>query len=819
MGRTNKTQTMKSIYLALFFAFSIFSIAQAQSSSAVVEGRVVDENQDPISFASVVLFNSSDSTMVKAGYSEDNGSFHFPQTAPGTYYINISFVGYDTYNSQLFTVTENNATTLDIIKMSPFATALGEVVVAATKPIVEVKPDKMVFNVEGSVNAIGNNGLELLRKAPNVVVDNNERIMLAGKTGVKVYIDGRQSILSGDDLANYLKSLQSTQIEAIEIITQPSAKYEADGNAGIINIRLIKDKSLGTNAIASLGYNQSTHPRYDGNLNFNSRSKNINFFGNLNYANGQNQEWNIFIRTQPDYYVHQDNLSLNEWENKSMRAGFDITSGKNATIGFLFDGYNNDQIFNNNITSLISSSPTSPTEEILKGSNSSDTKRSNYNFNGNYRFDNHNGNVLNVDVDYGNFTTEGNSYQPNYYYDAATGDLTDTRIFSSNTPTTIDIKDIRVDYEHPLLKGNLGAGFKLATVSTDNTYNFYNVIDGTPELDTDRSNQFTYDENVNAGYVTFGRQWTKIGFQAGVRIEQTDSKGLLTSYNEQNNEEVKQDYLDIFPSAGMTYQLNEKNSFHINYSRRIDRPNYQDLNPFEFKIDEITFQKGNPFLRPQYSNSVSIGHTYNYTLNTSLSYSRTDDLMAQLTDTAGLGAAYITTANIATQDVYAFNISYPFNLSKWWNVFANAGVNYTHNQGDFGDGKIVDINATTFNCYAQNTFTLPKSFSIELSGWYNSPGIWGGNFATKEIWSIDAGIQKKLFKERATLKLGVADIFNSQHWSGENNFGGLHLLAMGGWESRQFKANFTYLIGNSQVKGSRQRNTGIEDETKRIKSK
>ena len=193
--------------------------------------------------------------------------------------------------------------------------------------------------------------------------------------------------------------------------------------------------------------------------------------------------------------------------------------------------------------------------------------------------------------------------------------------------------------------------------------------------------------------------------------------------------------------------------------------------------------------------------------------------MAQLTDTASNGAAFITMANIAQQDVYAFNISYPYTISKVWSVFANTGVNYTHNQGDFGDGKIVDINATTFNIYAQNTFTLPKNFQIELSGWYNSPGIWGGNFATKEIWSIDAGIQKKVFKERGTLKLGVSDIFNSQHWSGENNFGGLHLLAMGGWESRQFKANFTYMMGNSSVKGSRQRNTGLEDESKRIKSK
>jgi hypothetical protein len=471
---------MKALYLALFLVSSLFNLSFSQSSTPMVQGRVVDENQDPIGFASVVLFNSSDSTMTKAGYSEDDGSFAFSGFTPGDYYINISFVGYDTYNSPVFSASTDNPTTLDVIRMSPFATELGEVVIAASKPIVEVKPDKTVFNIEGSVNAIGNNGLELLRKAPGVVVDNNERLMLAGKTGVKVYIDGRQSILTGDDLSSYLKSLQSTQIEAIEIITQPSAKYEADGNAGIINIRLIKDKSLGTNAVASLGYNQATHARYDGNLNVNSRTKNINVFGNFNYANGENENWTQFIRTQPDLYAHQDNQGLNEWNNMSLRAGFDITSGKKSTIGFLFDGYNNDEDWSNEVTTKIAPDPATPFTEILEGSNTTDTKRNNYNFNGNYRYDNHNGNVLNIDLDYGNYTSEGNSYQPNYYYDAETGDLTDTRIFSSNTPTTIDIKTLKLDYEKPLFGGNLGAGFKFALVNTDNTYNFYNVIDGHP---------------------------------------------------------------------------------------------------------------------------------------------------------------------------------------------------------------------------------------------------------------------------------------------------------------------------------------------------
>jgi hypothetical protein len=183
-----------------------------------------------------------------------------------------------------------------------------------------------------------------------------------------------------------------------------------------------------------------------------------------------------------------------------------------------------------------------------------------------------------------------------------------------------------------------------------------------------------------------------------------------------------------------------------------------------------------------------------------------------------MGAAFITTENVADQDVVSLGVSYPFALSKAWNVFANASVTNTHNKADFGDGKIVDISATTFNIYAQHSFILPKNFTLEISGWYNSPGIWGGNFATDDMFSIDAGIQKKIWKSRGNIKLGISDIFKSQSWSGENNFGVLAMKASGGWESRQVRVNFTYLMGNKDVTGSRRRSTGLEDESKRIKS-
>ena len=807
---------MKNLLTLLFFFLLSIASINAQNAETGVRGRIIDENNDPVAYATISLLSGQDSLLAKAGYSVDDGSFLLTHLVPGIYYLKISFVGYNTYERSAIEIRENVVLDIDQISLVPSSTELGEVVVTTSRPLVEVRPDKTVFNVEGSTNAVGNNALELLRKAPGVVVDNNERIMLTGKTGVKVYIDGRQSILSGDDLANYLKSLQSTQIDAIEIITQPSSKYEAEGNAGIINIRLIKDKSYGTNANLSLGYNQAIHGRFNGNIHVNNRGKFLNVFGNYNYSNGEGSEHNMFERTTPDLFTSQSSYGGNHWEGHSGRAGIDIYANQNSTFGVLFDGWINNNEWSSNInTNIFPFLSTNPTE-LLVASNTVSNDRRNYNLNGNYKYDNKKGTTLNIDVDYGKYSNEGNSYQPNFYYETVTGNLFDTRIFASFTPTTIDIKTAKVDFEKNLLGGSVGLGGKIAIVNTDNSYDFFDVVDGLYVLNTDRTNQFEYEENVNAAYVNYNRQGKKFGIQFGVRLEQTDSNGELTSLKPQNDETVKQDYVDLFPSGGITYQLNEKNTIRLTYSSRIDRPNYRDLNPFEFKLDELTFMKGNPFLRPQYSNSFQLGHTWKHTLNTNLTYTHTRDLISEITDTASMRAAFITNENIADQEVISFNISYPFALAKWWNVFGNTSVNNTHNKADFGDGKIVDIKATTFNIYMQHTFALPEDFSFEISGWYNSPGIWGGNFATDEMWSLDAGIQKKLWQKRGNIKLAVQDIFNTMNWSGANNFGALKMDASGGWESRAVKLNFTYLIGNKEIKGSRRRSTGLEDESKRL---
>ncbi len=785
---------------------------------AGVQGLVQTLGQEPVSYATATLRQTSDSSLVKASISELDGSFVFDQLAAGTYFVEITYVGYEPHRSEALTLADGEQRVLPGITMHERSAELQEVVVKAARAIVEVHPDKTVFNVEGSINAEGSDALELLRKAPGVIVDNNEHVILQGKSGVKIYIDGKPSPLSADDLAEYLKSMQSTEIDAIEMITNPSAKYEAEGNGGIINIRLKKDKSLGTNGALSSTLRMGETAKNSNALNFNHRNTKLNVYGRYGNSIGSWANFNNILREQVGmgFDAHSDMVSDNT--NHNFRLGTDFFHNDQNTFGILLSGSVSDDVWSNVAQTRIYPLTSGVTSSQLLATNEIDQDRNNFNVNANYAFDNGRGVTLNLDADYGFYRNDADSYQPNKYMDATGEVLLQERTFSSVTPTDIDIYTFRADYVRPLGKGVLGLGGKFSYVSTDNTFDFFDVADGQQTKNLERSNNFVYQENVNAGYVTYQLQSNKWNLMAGLRMEHTHSKGDLSSIQMTGNEVVERDYVDFFPSGGITFQANDHNSLRLNYSRRIDRPSYQDLNPFEFKLDELTFQKGNAFLNPQYTHSVSLSHTYKYKLTTTLSYSVTDDLITQLTDTFSRDASFITYVNLAKQKNYSLGVSYPFNVTNWWNVYTNASAYRVENSADFGGGKVVDVSANVFTFYGQNTFMLPKGYKLEVSGFYNSPAIWGGNFETDAMWAIDLGLQKKLFNDRASLKLAVTDIFKTQQWTGRNKFGALRVFASGGWESRQLRATLKYNFGNNQIKSSRSRSTGIEAEQKRVKS-
>ncbi len=808
---------MKNITLVLLALVS--SVSLYAQSNAKISGSLLDADGMPVGYANVILFTLADSNMVKAEITDDRGVFQMNGIEAGNYWIKASFVGLPDYKSEALQVAAGQTLALPAFRLQPSTNDLTEVTVTATKPLVEVKPDKMVFNVEGSINAQGNTALELLRKSPGVMVDNNDNVMLQGRSGVQIYIDGKPSPLSSSDLAAYLETLQSSEIEAIEIITNPSSKYDAQGNAGIINIKIKKDKNLGANGSLDAGYSIGKLPMYNAKLSGNYRNKKVNLFGSYGYGDGRNRNIFNLYREQSGLSFDQRNVNLGNWNNHNFRAGADFFLSKKSTIGLMANGNVNDYQGNSNSRTPIGTLGSGTIDSLLLASNRQNGMRSNYNFNANYAFDGGNGTTWNIDADYGLFENDGDEYQPNRYTDPTGTEVYEERIYANETPTTIDIYTFKIDHERNLFGGKVGTGIKLAQVNTDNTFNFYNVLNGENILDENRSNQFAYKENVNAAYLNYSGKFSdKINFQFGLRAEQTNSEGDLTAYVPTDNDNVKRSYLDLFPSGGLTYQVNQMNSLQFTYSRRIDRPSYQDLNPFQNRLDELTFEKGNPFLNPQYSHNFQLTHTYKYMYNTSLSYSRTTDLITRITDTSGVSASFITWLNLAQQDVLSLSFSAPIQITKWWNSYMNLTGAHTSNTADYGDGKTVDLQAFSFNAYAQQTFSLPMDMKLEVSGWYASPGIWGGTFKMKSMGNVDIGVQKKILDGRANLKVAVSDVFRTNRWSGISQFGALYMEAGGNWDSRRLRVNFTYRFGSDEVKAARRRNTGLEDEKNRIKS-
>ena len=803
---------MRPILLILLTAFSFF--AQAQQ----INGFAKDENGTPLNGATVSLIR--DSSTIKLSVTKSDGSYDFSGVRQGSYKVMITHIGYKPVFSTKFSLTTTDVTVPEL-RMSKMSGTLSNVNVAAKRPMVEVKADKMVVNVEGTINAVGSNALELLRKSPGVSLDKDDNISLAGKNGVQIYIDNRQTPLTGQDLSAYLKTLQSSQIESIELITNPSAKYEAAGNAGIINIRLIKNKAFGTNGSVNAGWNVAEHARYNAGASLNYRNKNINLFSTYSYSYTPNEQHFEIKRTLLDSVFDQKGTIFDLRKSHNFKIGADYFINKKNTIGIMVNGIFSDPNSTVNSKTLISNTKDNAVDRILVAENTATMKRENVNTNLNYNYVDPKGKSLTVNADRGKYNLHNDQFQPNHYYDASGQTELSGSTYHIVSPAQIDINSLKADYEQNFLKGKLGLGGKSAWIKTDNDFRSYNVNGSTEELDNDRSNHFVYKENINAGYVTYNRLYKKLVVQLGLRVENTNSEGVSNAlkYDGTNyaptSSSFKRSYTDLFPNGSITFNKNPKQPWTLSYGRRIDRPAYQDLNPFEFKIDEYTYMKGNINLRPQYTNTLGVSHMTKYRMSVALNYSHVKDMFAMIIDTAEKSKLAVSKKNLATQDVASLNLSYPFQY-KSYSLFTNLSGNYSKYKADFGPGREVDLDAFGVNVFVQNSVKFAKTWTAELSGFYNSPTVYMGNIKGKSIYNVDAGLSKQLMKGRATVKTSVSDIFHSMKFRGESNFAGQTTNFSFSQESRQFKLNLTYRFGSNTVKAARQRATGAEDELKRV---
>ena len=811
---------MRGIILLMVSALTAFQVHAQQ-----IKGTAMDAEGKPVAGATISLLKDTGTAVIKLAVTNQNGQYHFIGMPAGQYRVSSSFVGYQPSVSAPFTFSGTGDVSAPALKMVKAASSMENIVVTARKPMVEVKADKTILNVEGTVNAVGSDAMELLRKSPGVLVDKDDNLSLAGKNGVQVYIDGRPTPLAGQDLANYLKSIQSSNIEAIELITNPSAKYEAAGNAGIINIRLKKNKSLGTNGSVNAGVNFGYYPKYNAGFALNYRNRNMNIYGNYNTNQSRMRQTMKIKRSLLDTLFEQESKVNMDMSAHNYKAGVDFFVNKKSTVGAMVNGTIANPTFNNYSRTPISYIPTGIVDRVLVADNSSKMKRNNLNLNLNYAYNSADGKSLNLNADHGTYDINNDQYQPNFYYDATEQTITSSVIYRMLSPSEIRISSFKADWEQNFKGGKLGFGGKTALIKTDNDFQRYDVFGSSMQLDRDRSNLFNYRENINAAYVNYNRPFKGFMIQAGLRLENTNTEGISEGQRNNGSGYVKYDstfhrnYTDLFPSAAVTFNKNPMSQLSITYSRRIDRPVYQDMNPFEFKLDEYTFQKGNINLRPQYTNSFGITHTYKYKLNTTLNYSHVKDMFVQLIDTAEISKSFISKRNLATQDIINLNISYPF-MYKNYSLFGNLSTNYSKYKADFGEGRKVDLDAFGFSFFAQNSlkFGKTKTWTAELSGFYNAPTVYMGSFEGRSLWSVDAGIQKQVMNGKGTIKASVSDVFGSMQFRGVSNFAGQRSEFSSTWDAQQFKLNFVFRFGSAQIKAARNRTTGAEEEAKRAKS-
>ncbi len=796
---------MKSLlFIITYLSVSIIQLLYAQN----ISGTVVDSSNQPIPYANVII-NTTDQQLVKAGITDENGRFFITNIQSDTYTLVISSLGFLPYNQSITTTEEN--TSLDTITLKESTESLEEVKITAKKPIVEVKPDKTVFNVAETLTASGNNSLDVLRKAPGVRVDNNDDIVVEGKNGVLIYIDDRQSFLQGDDLTAFLQSLQADEIESIEIITQPSSKYDAAGNAGIINIRLKREKGIGTVGSFSNTLTYGDFFRNTTQVGITTKAKKWDFTANYSNFTGRSTRFINLFRVQGDNIFDSRSDTENDVVNHNLRTAADyVVNSKNKIGASVNVSLRNATSETNSRTPIIRRN-TRVIDSILLAPNRNENESLNLNTNINYRYKDTTGRSFLIDLNYGYYQRDRFNNQPNFYVTADGAPLNEN-ITAQDTPIDIDIYVAKTDYEQKVGKGTLALGSKLSFVKTDNTFDFFTTENGVSTLDLNRSNTFVYDEMVTAAYINYNFGIKKWKIQAGLRMENTDSKGDLNTSNQNDNKLVKRNYTDWFPSGGLTYQASQNHSLALVYSRRIQRPNYQELNPFEFQLDELSFRRGNPFLQPQYTDNLKLSHTYKYTLTTSISYTHISDFFAQVTEAEGENRNFINTRNVADQEVINLSVSYPKKITDWWSVYMSAYVFY--NKFNPTDPSFIAVDQTTYGGYAQSTFNLGKGFSFEVSGWYSSPSIWGGTYNTESLGALNIGVQKKW--DNWTVKLTGNDILYTIPWRGTTQFGDLFIDGRGGSDSRTVQFYVSHSFGNKDVKTKKQRKSGLEDEEDRI---
>lgn len=788
-----------------------------------ITGTVIRTDKSPVEFATVILLNAKDSSLVKGAIATIEGKYEFDKVAPGKYLVAGYHAGMPKVFGLPFQWTAQKGLSLDAITLVEKAQQLNAVEVVAKRPFIEQHADKLVVNVESSIVGPGGTAMDVLEKSPSILVDKDDNISLKGKSGVIIMIDGKITNMSSQDLAQLLRSMPSSNLDQIELISNPSAKYDAAGNAGIINLKLKKNKNYGANGNINLSGGMGIYPKVNTGINLNYRNKNVNLYGSYNYSFRQNYQDLHIDRagTEGDHPIRFDQRTRMSKVSRfqSFKAGADYFIGKNHTVGFMVDGFIRNLNIDNKAVSYIGDNVV--VDSVLRtiAYNKPTGDRFNYNLNYRGKLDTL-GREINVDIDYSKHRADVTSLFHAAVWDGNEKAITGADTTRSMQPSDIRLKSAKIDYVHPLKDGSkFELGVKSSFVTSDNNAVFDSLKQSDWKVDFNRTNHFIYKENINAAYINYIRQIKKWGIQAGLRAEQTN---IETSSYAVKNAFADTSYINLFPSLAVSWNANENNQLAVSYSRRLRRPNYDQLNPFEFYLDRYTKEAGNPYLKPQYSNNFELTHTFRKFLTSSIGYAHTNNTIMRIVEPDIDPATGDTTfvrykvMNVDNRDNFSLNISAQVPFTKWWSAFVTTSLYYNHYKTFVGK-QLVDRGSAGFYGQIQNSFDLPKHFSLQLSYNYISPQIADeGLFRMSAMHGVDFGVRKQVLDKKGTLSLNVQDVFNTRKFRGTYELENQHLEINNKWESRVITLSFSYRFGNMNVKESRKRKGGAEEEQSRL---
>ncbi len=797
--------------LKRIFTFFLLLNAGTALAQYQVSGTVQDEQSKPLPFANVLLLSATDSALVRGTVADTTGAYVLDVPTNNRHLLSIQMVGYTPYFSEAFG-PESAPRQRSTVQLAEATTELGEVVVRSTKPMIEVTSNALVMNVESSPILQNGTAKQVLEKSPGVVVDQNGNISVKGKSNVLIYLDGKPTYMSNADLMRMLESMPAQNIEKLEIMDNPPAKYDAEGNAGIINIVRTAEAAVGLNGTVGVNLGRGRYSRISPNVQLNYRQNKVNLFGDYSYFYNKNVGSTSLFRRIPNEdqggitTFDQATNRLNLPQGHNFRAGADWFLTEQTTLGVLVSG--NDGRFEqteNNRTVLggVYDNPF----DGLDARNFTNNRWQNLTYNLNFEQDWEKAGNLSLDFDYvqrSSLNLQGND---NFYFSNKNAPVPNPLLVRTDAETDISIFAAQADYSRSLGKGlQLEVGSKLSRVATDNELDFSTLLDGERITDTLRSNRFMYDEDITAGYVNLNKKWNdRWNAQVGVRGEHTFSQGESLTLDSL----VQRDYFNLFPSASASYTIPEQHSFSLSYSRRIDRPNYGNLNPFEFFLDRFTFQRGNPFLNPQYTNAFAFTYGLKNAVFLTLNYNHTTDAITDVLEQENADqTTFQTTVNLNQIKNYSANLSTSLPVAQWWMANLNLTAFYNDVLSPYPEGGVIDNSQFSYVLRAQNTLSLPKEFKLEVTGFYQSPLIWG-MFEVGPQYQIDLGLVKEFGPLR--MQASLNDIFNWRQNPVTIRQGDISVDVVNKWETRVFQLNLSYRFGNQKVKKARRRGTASDD--------